>query len=297
MSIRIIHPDGAEVPFSKGILSQQLVAVGVQPDIAYQTAEQVENDLRSIGHVEERELSSRVGEYIATQVSAEAADRWARWSLLKEEKIPFILLITGGNGTGKSTLAAQLGLRMGINRLTSTDSIREVMRELSVQALVPQLYQSSYRVAPPPGARSDDAIAGFTQQAYAVNIGVQAIINRAVKEKTSVIIEGIHLLPSIAATVDPERYAVIPVTLIVPDAREHYNRFSLREAETAGDRPSADYLPYFKQIRAIHDYLVNEALANNHTLIDATDIDRSVPLVIDQIMKSLEGVIQRQTES
>ena len=43
--------------------------------------------------------------------------------------------------------------------------------------------------------RSDRLISGFCIQAQQVSVGVKAVVDRAIKERTSMIIEGIHLLP------------------------------------------------------------------------------------------------------
>ena len=55
-----------------------------------------------------------------------------------------MILLGGTSGTGKSTVAAELALRLDIGRIQSTDLLREVMRLLISPTLVPEVHMSSY---------------------------------------------------------------------------------------------------------------------------------------------------------
>ncbi len=295
--VYVVTADGARAPMSKGLTGQSLTAIGLSTQAAWDVARQAKERLQEqdIYEITGAELHDVLEEVIAELVDEAAARRYRDWVTLTQADVPLIVLIAGASGTGKSTLATQLAHRFGINRVTSTDSIREVMRELSVRQMVPQLYYPSYSVPAPRGARPDDAVAGYLDQAYQVGIGVRAICARAVKEQTSMIIEGVHLHPDVLEGVDLDGCALVWVTLSVPNPQDHEAHFVLRDVQTGGRRPSADYLPQFPRIRAVHDYLVDEARKRGHEIIEASHGERTLPTLSDKIVAELRRVVEFNT--
>ena len=57
-----------------------------------------------------------------------------------------MVLIGGGTGTGKSTVATQLAYSLGITRVSSTDFIRQVLRSVVPEAIAPELSRSSFEL-------------------------------------------------------------------------------------------------------------------------------------------------------
>ena len=84
------------------------------------------------------------------------ATNWQKWREIKSLDIPLVIMIGGATGVGKSTIATQLAVRLGIVRVVATDAIREVMRALFTSELMPTRYASSFeadatlREPPPP---------------------------------------------------------------------------------------------------------------------------------------------------
>ena len=121
---------GSGVPFSKGILSQSLEASGIEPTISHSLALTIEKTLlrRRGNEVTNDELRELTVKNLREKYGASYADRYLLWRRLKEPVNPLIILLGGTAGTGKSTLAVELAHRLGITRVISTDSVREVMR-------------------------------------------------------------------------------------------------------------------------------------------------------------------------
>ena len=67
-----------------------------------------------------------------------------RWQTVSELDVPLIILVGGGTGVGKSTIATQLAARLGIVRIISTDAIREVMKGVMSTEIIPTLHTSSF---------------------------------------------------------------------------------------------------------------------------------------------------------
>ena len=80
------------------------------------------------------------------------------------------------------------------------------MRAFFAAALMPALHYSSFEAAAGPEdadarprRRSDRALYGFIQQAEQVAVGAAAVVERAVLEGLSTVVEGVHLVPGLIA--------------------------------------------------------------------------------------------------
>src|SRR5207248_2684366 len=154
------------LPYSKGLMASRVMVTGLAPFRSYEVAERVEEILRARGasSVTSSDLTT-----IAVRVLDEmAGDRYAknflRWQEAQALDVPLVLLIGGATGVGKSTIATQLAARLGIVRLVATDAIREVMRGLFTEELMPTLYTSSFgadeALREPPPRSADKVIVG-----------------------------------------------------------------------------------------------------------------------------------------
>src|ERR1051325_9362430 len=95
-----------------------------------------------------------------------------------------ILLIGGATGTGKSTVATEVAHRLGINRVTSTDVVRQTIRGFFAPEYMPSIHRSSFD--PPPGEQLVDF---FVEQTRNVVIAIEATIERALQEGWSTVLE------------------------------------------------------------------------------------------------------------
>jgi 2-phosphoglycerate kinase len=181
-----------------------------------------------------------------------------------------------------------LAARLGITRVIPTDAVREVMRAMFSDDLLPTLQSSSFETSTvmrhPVPHNTDPVIAGFREQASAVAVGIEALIRRAVDERTHLIVEGAHVVPGFF---DLERWAgqavVVPLVISVDDAELHRSHFVLRGATTA-NRPSERYLTHFENIRKIHDYLRSMADEHRVPVVSSYSLDATLTTVIDLVV-------------
>lgn len=290
--------EGHSVPFSKGLLATTLTATGLPPEQAYAVAMDVEWEILRGG---EREISVDQLRCLVEQVLGASAgelyvERYRMWNHLGREDRPVILLIGGATGVGKSTMAAQLADRLGLVRIISTDSIREVMRAFFSESLLPSIHYSSYdadrAVRIPLGSGLDPHVVGFMEQVEMVNVGVQAVLSRAIKERTSMVIEGVHLVPGmLAATGRPratEDALILPMVVAVRDVDLHRSHFLVRERETAGRRVLARYLKGFTDIRRIQAFILERADSEGTLVVDNRSIDDAVGSVMEALYDLIE---------
>jgi 2-phosphoglycerate kinase len=290
--------EGHKIPFSKGLLATTLTATGLPPERAFAVAMDVERELlqRADREVDVEHLRSMV-EVVLGEVEGERyLRRYRRWNQMAREDKPVIVLIGGATGVGKSTIAAKVADRLGIVRIISTDAIREVMRAFFSESLLPAIHYSSYEagkgVRIPLGAEVDPHLVGFMEQVDMVNVGLLAVLDRAIEERSSMVVEGVHVVPGmLAAAGAKERMGeiqLLSMVVAVRDAKLHRSHFLVREQETSGRRAIARYLQQFEEIRKVQDFILERAVAEGTLVVDNVSIDDTVGMVVDALYDVIE---------
>lgn len=285
--IRIADRGG--LPYSKGLLANSLMSIGIDPVMAFGVAERLEQDLRESGVAEitRKDLRTQTQRLLAEMLGSQAASDYERWQKFRELDKPLVVLIGGATGTGKSTVATQVAARLGINRVISTDTIREVMRAFFSEQLMPALHKSSFEagqtITRPLAENFDPVIVGFEEQLQGVATALRAVVGRCVHEGISVIIEGAHVVPGYLAREFEPHSIFVPVVLQVADEQTHRSHFEMR-GSSAENRSGERYINKFEAIRSIHDHIVSLAHKRGVPVIDAYDLDTMVQSVIDLII-------------
>jgi 2-phosphoglycerate kinase len=280
-------------PFSKGILAQSLLAAAIDPDDAFAVARDIETSLhaRRVREISRDELRQIAQETLGAKLGARVGQRYRAWRSFQEAGKPLILLLGGAAGVGKSALAQSVATRLGITRVYSTDAIRQVMRIMLSRELMPEIHASSYDAhlsLPERRATSPDpVIDGFVAQATAVSVGVRAMIERAIEENTSMIMEGVSILPGL---VDPARHAadahVIFLAVSTLERDAFRSRFAARATE-AKQRAPHRYLENLDAILRIQDHILELAEAQDLPIVDNRSFDDSVLSILRHVTESL----------
>lgn len=289
----IIKGQKRGLPMSKGLLAQSFTSTGLSPARAYAAAQRVQDELRAAGRFEVTlaELRDEAARVLREDADESVATRYIRLNEISRRNRPLIVLVGGTTGVGKSTIATEVAHRLGITRTVSTDSIREVMRGIFSQELMPAIYESSFnawrglRVPAPQGA--SPVIVGFREQASVVATGVKSLIERAVVEGVSMVLEGIHVAPGY---IDPSQFkdaSVVQLLISVTDEDAHRSHFYIREVQTEGTRPFERYRANFDNIRLLGHYV--EDLAHEHgvPVVYSHQLDRTVAEVLELIVNAV----------
>ena len=282
---------GRGLPFSKGVLSQSLLAAAIDPNDSFEVARDIERELlrRGLTEIDRRELRRITHDTIGRRLGPRAARRYLVWRHYEAARRPVILLLGGAAGVGKTTLALEVAHRLGIGRVLSTDSIRQIMRLMLSSDLVPAIHGSSYDAYAhfPPGALgADPLLEGFRAQAATVAVGVRASIERAIDENASTVIDGVALFPgALDLALYNERADVIFLVVATLDRDAWAARFSAREAES--QRPAHEYLANLDKILRIQDQFLEAAERYGIPIVVNDRFDRAVLLVIRHLTESL----------
>jgi 2-phosphoglycerate kinase len=285
----IVVSDRAGLPYSKGLMASSVMATGLDPFRAYEVAERIEEELIAsktfeITREQLRDLATRT---LSDMAGQRFADTYRNWQAVEEMDLPFIVLIGGTTGVGKSTVATQLAARLGITRIISTDAIREVMRSLFSERVMPTLHTSSFEahsaIRGPIPRSADPVIVGFEEQVRTVCVAVEALVERAVLEGTDLIVEGAHLVPGFIGGAWEEKAVAVPIVITVDDEDVHRSHFFLRADET-GQRNAERYLTGFENIRKVQKYIRNAAHSRGAAIIPSYSLDATLTAVIDHVV-------------
>jgi 2-phosphoglycerate kinase len=159
--------------------------------------------------------------------------------------------------------------------------------------LSPELHQSTYnayeKCAIPVPEDYDRVVFGFERQTALVAVGVEAVIQRALKEGHDMIVEGIHLVPGYIPEQIMQRGRTFAFMLSIDDVEAHRQRFYLRSLESDLRRRSEHYLAYFEEIRKIQEYLCGRAGEYGVRGLANDDADYTVELIMESLFGERNG--------
>jgi 2-phosphoglycerate kinase len=286
----VVTAPGNELPYSRGLTATSIMGSGLAPDKAYAVAEAVQQKLIGSGitKISADDLENAIAETLEDLAGTHYAENYQRWKSVGRLDKPLVVLIGGATGVGKSTIASLLASRLGITRVIPTDAIREVMRGMLTKELMPTLHTSSFAaessITQPLPRSADKAIIGFREQVQVVAVGINALIRRAVVEKTDVVIEGAHCCPGFVEMPDFSEAVAVHMVIAIDSERLHRSHFAFRSRES-GRRPADHYLKHFSNIRKIQRYIRNLALRSGVGVIESYDVEGTVTACMDLILE------------
>ena len=289
----LIRSGSSVYPYSRGIIFQSLTTAGLDYEHAMGLAQEMYLWLlnRDQREVPEEALDAELYDRLAGEGNHNAIRRLRFLSWIRRTDRPVFLLLGGATGTGKSTLATELAARLGIRSVTSTDMIRETMRTVLSAEVVPGLHDHSFRgmlqggkVLSKPRER---VLAGYRQQCDQVAVGIRAVIRRATRERSHMILEGTHIVPPFSRYLPPGSDAISAgLVLAVLDEEKHKSRFP-RRAKSQTTRSPNTYLEAFQSVRWIHDDLLSAAEEASAVVVASDDLDVTLRGVVDYLSRAI----------
>ena len=301
--VQVEDMEGRLTPFSGELHRRDLELMGLS------LAESLKIAAKLRRHLFREKLTSVTSQYIARitydllqempSLGPEVARRWLVWREFLRSGRPLILVIGGTTGCGKSTIATALADQLGVVRMQSTDLLREVMRTMLSSEQYPALHTSSYdawRELLQEGedyrskADAQNVEQGYRAQAELVSVASRAVIARALRERESLIIEGVHAYPELASGIEDDDPVIVHVMLAVLKKRKLKQRITGR-ATKAVKRRAERYLAHFDEIWQLQSYLLSEADRTNTPIIVNEDRDSTVQEVMRTLLDILSSSI------
>ncbi len=276
-----VHSKEGIVRFSRSLLARSLVPAGLNFHDAHYIAEKIREDIKKKGITEIE--SQEIVELAKSELKRINPDLEKRYSIWREIKYtrPLIILIGGGTGVGTSTISTELANLLNITKVIGSDSIREIMRSTIPKNIAPDMHTSTYNAwglyknIP---SKKTSILHGYYNQVRKVSFGVNAMINRALRENESIIIEGVHIFPGMFEN----HKNTFEYFLDIKDGEAHKSRFYRREGVNSL-RPASRYLKYFKEIRTIRDFIINEVKKKKIPIIESIEVQETLNKLIRQL--------------
>jgi 2-phosphoglycerate kinase len=255
---------------------------------------------RNITEIRSRDLGLLTYRYLRITRGGDAARRYLALVDYLRGTQPLILLIGGAPGTGKSAVATEVAHRLEIARIQSTDLLREVMRMMIPERLVPVLHRSSYdawQALFEGAALGDNAdtlvVDGYRAQAKLLSVPCEAVIRRSLREQTSVLVEGVHVQKSLIDRIPAESEPIVILFMLsVLNPAHLRNRFRGR-GQQIDKRRAERYLQHFDEIWRLQSHLLSEAdrgqvpiIVNNNKEQVIRDI---MTVVVDALIDRLDA--------
>ncbi len=295
--IMVEDAEGQASPFSRAEHLRLLESCGLSNKDAEKASKHIyqhliENNVKELS-------SSRLGHltYICLHrhFGARIARRYLVWVEFTHSDRPLILLIGGTTGCGKSSIATEVAHRLGVVRTQSTDMLREVMRMLIPKRLLPVLHSSAFNAWQALPARlsyqadEEKLIAdGYRSQMELLSVPCEAVIQRALRERVSLILEGVHVHPSLMTLIDRREDAVIVPIMVAVLKQEKLKKRLRGRGRRAPKRGSEHYLAHFDQIWALQSFLLSEADRTGIPIIANNDKEKSTIEIMSTIVDVME---------
>ncbi|XWS60108.1 hypothetical protein CRYUN_Cryun07bG0006100 [Craigia yunnanensis] len=121
----------------------------------------------------------------------EYINRYKMMTRFHHQRVPLVILVCGTACVGKSTIATQLAQRLNLPNVLQTDMVYELLRTSTDAPL------ASTPVWERDFSSSEELITEFCRECRIVRKGLNGDLKKAMKDGKPIIIEGIHLDPSI----------------------------------------------------------------------------------------------------
>jgi len=294
--VTVRNSDGEVEPFSRTEHLRCLAACGLSDEESRKASAMILEALvaKQRWQITGAELRELTYNCLDMHFGERAAERYRVWMQFNQSGRPLILLIGGSSGSGKSTVATALANRLGIVRTQSTDMLREVMRMMIPERLLPVLHRSSSDAWKAlPGNREDtedvDVLLadGYLRQTELLMVPCEAVIGRAIRERVSLILEGVHVHPSmLERLVDVSDAVIVPIMLGVLKPEDLRHRFSGRRRE-APDRAVKSDLSDFEHVWRLQAFLLSEADRAGIPILINDNKDKVTDLVLRTVVDVL----------
>ncbi len=299
----VVRGNGYDYLFSRGIVANHIKVRGINYEIAYSIAREVENYLleNEIVEINEKSLFDLVRKHSLEYLDKEQAERYdiiERWNLSGE---PLVILICGAPGSFTTVIAQKLAEQFSISQIISTNTVRSILQRVIAPEIAPELHTECHlayeHLRPIQSMHEDNVILGYEEHTKYVTETIESMINRSLSENLTVLFRGVHLDPKFISKNILDRQNVLFFCIKVVEPRNQLDRLLEINGKGKEDEVTLD----FPDIRKIHDYLVSETEHLSLPVIELKDdlnetINKIIEVIIDRLKKAYQLKSSNQKE-
>ncbi|KAL6893993.1 hypothetical protein ACP4OV_008091 [Aristida adscensionis] len=179
---------------SRFLLSRMLTVTKIPNHVAIKIALELKKLLvdNSLLDVSQSDLEANLFKLMEKRGYGEDyINRYKMMTRFHHQRVPLVILVCGTACTGKSTIATQLAQRLNLPNVLQTDMVYELLRTSTDAPL------TSVPVWARDFNSAEELITEFCRECRVVRKGLAGDLKKAMKDGKPIIIEGIHLDPSI----------------------------------------------------------------------------------------------------
>jgi 2-phosphoglycerate kinase len=103
----------------------------------------------------------------------------------------------------------------------------------------------------------------------------------------------VHLVPEVILRRYRDHPNVCPLVVYLSDEHVHRARFYIRALGTAMRRPAEEYIRYFREIRQIHDYIVESAARVGVQTVENVAIENTSDAAVEIVANRVSGIAEK----
>ncbi|XP_050224752.1 uncharacterized protein LOC126674354 [Mercurialis annua] len=179
---------------SRFLLSRMLTVTKIPNHVAIKIALELKKLLidNSLLDVSQTDLEANLFKLMERRgYGEEYINRYKMMTRFHHQRVPLVILVCGTACVGKSTIATQLAQRLNLPNVLQTDMVYELLRTSTDAPL------TSTPVWARDFSSSEELITEFCRECRIVRKGLAGDLKKAMKDGKPIIIEGMHLDPSI----------------------------------------------------------------------------------------------------
>lgn len=179
---------------SRFLLSRMLTVTKIPNHVAIKIALELKKLLidNSLLDVSQSDLEANLFKLMERRgYGEEYINRYKMMTRFHHQRVPLVILVCGTACSGKSTIATQLAQRLNLPNVLQTDMVYELLRTSTDAPLASTPVWAREFNSP------EELITEFCRECRIVRKGLAGDLKKAMKDGKPIIIEGIHLDPSI----------------------------------------------------------------------------------------------------
>lgn len=201
---------------------------------------------------------------------------------INKQKKSIIILICGMPGTRKSSTAVKLAAMLNFAVVVNMDEVRDIMQLYDKRTVIQGKSHDRWKLFGP--LNDKNFYRGVLAHSRALKKGVMAVIKKNISIGENIIIEGVHLFPSLYKNIGPAKK--IHILLTAEDVGRHKNLLGYKFNRRHNiQKPWSN--EKIRHVERIQDILIKDAKKNDVLIIESITPEKNCSTITKYLTKIL----------